>query len=85
MKVKIRDLTIKQWRKVCDKSFCTTCQLHDFCILESNDSLDKEINVPDDLPQKSVSPCRYRNEDGCSMYCSGFDATCEDYESMEEE
>lgn len=85
MKVKIRDLTIQQWRKVCDKSFCTTCQLHDFCILESNDGLDKEINVPDDLPQKSISPCRYRNEDECSMYCSGFDTTCEDYEPMEEE
>lgn len=47
MKVKIRDLTIQQWTKVCAKSLCITCQLHDFCILGSNDGLDKEINVPD--------------------------------------
>ena len=85
MRVKFRDMTLQEWRKVCDKSFCNTCQLRDFCAVDSYGyDFDKEIDVPDDLPQKSVSPCRYHNEDGCSMYCSGFDITCEDYKPVEE-
>lgn len=52
MKVKIRDLTLQQWKRVCAKSFCTTCQLRDFCILESRYGLDKEIDVPDEEEKK---------------------------------
>ena len=45
---------------------------------EDPDTQDKKTEEP-------VSLCKYRNEDKCSMYCSGFDITCESYEPVDKE
>ncbi len=45
-----------------------------------------EFEDPDTQDQKTEEPvslCKYRNEDKCSMYCSGFDTACESYEPVD--
>ena len=42
-------------------------------------------DLQDRKTEEPVSLCKYRNEDKCSMYCSGFDTTCDSYEPVDKE
>lgn len=87
MKVKLGNLRFKQLSELCRRQTgCYKCPALFAC---DNDpcqcDLEAEIEVPDELLPKPVSLCRLRNEDRCSMYCEGFDTSCEDYKPVEEE
>ena len=88
MKIKLGDLTVKQISTLCTRQkYCTGCPIERACSHYSvhQYALDASVEIPDDLLQKPISLCKYRNEDKCGMYCSGFDISCEDYKPVEEE
>lgn len=40
---------------------------------------------PQKNSEKSVALCKLRDQDRCSMYCEGFDTSCEEYRPVKKD